>query len=315
MSASDIFVGIDLSKSGLEIGLLPQSRTWKSSNNEWGLTELVKHLAALRPRLVVMEATGEYRPVQIVLEEAGLSVRAVSIHQTRDFLNALGVLAKTDAIDAMVLARYAQSVWPEAPLGKDKETKQLEAILMRRCQLAKMLTTERNRLATAIKPVRRDIETHISWLEKSLKQIDKDTNGFIKNMPIWGQKQKVIQIVPGSGPIWATMLLALLPQLGRLNRRRITELVGLTSFNLDSDKFKGRRYIWEGRAVARLMMHIATLVPIQGINIIRPFYRRPTTAWDKTTVAITVYMGKLLTILNTMICKGDTRDPLRATGV
>lgn len=312
MSSSDIFVGIDLSKSELEIGLLPQTRTWKLSNDEWGLTQLVKRLAALRPRLVAVEATGE-RTVQVLLEEAGLSVRVVSFPQMRNFLNSLGVLAKTDAIDALVLARYAQSLWPEARRGKDKETKELEALLIRRHQLAEMLTTEKDRLGNAIKRVRGDIEAHVSWLEKCLKQIDNDTNGFIKSMPIWGRKQKVIQIVPGAGPNWATMLLTLLPQLEKLHRRRITPLAGLAPFNLDSDKIRGRRYIQEGRTVVTAMMYITALVSTRSISIMEPFYHCLTAAGEKPKVVISACMGKLLNVLNSMIRKGDTWDHLRVT--
>lgn len=203
MSTSDVFVGIDLSKSVLEVGVLPRLRTWKLSYDEWGLTELVKRLAALRPRLVVVEGKGKMAPpVQNLLIEAGLSVSVVTPGQMRDFVSGLGGLKMTRGTHALVLAQYGQTAALDAPCEGDKEAKELEAILVRRCQLVEMLTTEKDRLGTGVERVRGDIRAHIRWLKKCLNEIDKDTNGIIKSMPIWGQMKKVIQVVPGAGPIW-----------------------------------------------------------------------------------------------------------------
>lgn len=219
MYASDVFIGIDPSGYELAIAALPQNQIWKASHGEWGLTELVKRLAALRPRVVVIESTrGMERPVQSLLEEAGLSVHIVSSAQIRNFLNRQG-FAKTDAERAVVLARYGQSVAPQIRREKDRGSTELESLLTRRCQLLEMLTTEKDRVRTQSKRVRGDVEAHISWLEKCLRLIDKDTSGLVKKMPIWSQQKRPIQIVPGAGPNWIISLLALLPQVAILNLR------------------------------------------------------------------------------------------------
>jgi transposase len=316
MDSSEIFVGIDVSKSELEVGVLPASRTWKIGNDEKGITDLVQQLVEVRPALVLMEATGGLeRLVQSVLEEAGLPVRVVNPRQARDFAKALGILAKTDGIDALVLARYAQTLKPEPRRGKDKETRELEALFMRRRQLVDMLTAEKNRLKTAPKRVRGDIESHIAWLEKCLKDIDKDTRAFIKSMPVWREKDEIIRSVPGGGPVLATTLLALLPELGTLNRRQIAALVGLAPFNRDSGTFRGKRCIWGGRALVRSVLYMATLSATRCNEIIRGFYQRLIEAGKNRKLALTACMRKLLTILNTMVRNGGTWDPKRTANV
>lgn len=310
MDSSEVFVGIDISKSELEVGVLPEARTWKVSNDERGITELAVRLTALGPRLVIMEATGGLeRLVQSVLDEAGLPVRVVNPRQSRDFAKALGVLAKTDAIDALVLARYGESLKPEPRPSKDRETRELEALLVRRRQLVQMLVAEKNHLNSAPKSIRSSIETNIAWLRKCLKEIEKDTERFIKAMPIWREKDKIIQSVPGAGPGLARTLLALLPELGKLSRRQIAALVGLAPFNRDSGAFKGRRSIWGGRCWVRCMLYMPTLAAIRWNPIIGSFYRRLIEAGKLKKVAITACMRKLLTILNTMVRDATRWNP------
>ncbi len=203
MSSSDVFVGLDLSKSVLRICVLPQSRIWEWSNDKRGLTELVKSLVALCPSLVTMEGKGKTRHrVRSRLEEAGLSVSVVKPSQMRELVKSLGVLSNTHAIYAMVLARHGQLAATKARCEGEKQAGELDALLMRRCQLAEMLTTERVRLRTGPECVSGAIKAHISWLENCLKRIDKDTDGMIKTKPIWGQNRRVVNLVPGAGPIW-----------------------------------------------------------------------------------------------------------------
>lgn len=314
MESSEVFVGIDISKSELEVGVLNgPPKTWKTGNDDTGAVTLVQRLIQLNPVLVVMEATGGLeRPVQSVLEAAGLSVRVVNPRQVRDFAKAMGILAKTDRIDAMVLARYAQTIKPEPRRGKDKETTELEALLTRHRQLVDMLTAEKNRLKTTPKRVRGSIESHITWLEKCLKRVDKETRGFIKSMPIWREKDEIIQSAPGGGPVLATTVLASLPEAGRLNRRQITALVGLAPFNRDSGKHTGKRCVWGGRANVRSALYMATLAAIRCNEVIRRFYQRLIENGKPRKLAITACMRKFLTILNAMLRNGTRWDPQRA---
>jgi transposase len=310
MDSAEIFVGIDISKSELEVGVLPEAQTWKVSNDERGITELAVRLTGLEPRLVIMEATGGLeRLVQSVLEEAGLPVRVVNPRQSRNFANALGVLAKTDAIDAFVLARYGESLKPEPRPSKDKETRELEALLVRRRQLVKILVAEKNHLRTAPKSIRPSIEANIAWLGKCLKEIEKDTTRFIKAMPVWREKDKIIRSMSGAGPGLARTLLALLPELGTLNRKQIAALVGLAPFNRDSGAFKGKRSIWGGRSWVRCMLYMPTLAAIRWNPIIRSFYHRLLEAGKLKKVAIAACMRKLLTILNSMVRDGTRWNP------
>jgi transposase len=315
MKTSEVFVGIDISSLELEIGLLPQSQTWKSPNDETGMSELIERLAELGPTLVVMEATGGLeRPVHTILEEAGLAVRVVNPRQVRDFAKALGILAKTDAIDALVLAKYAQSLKPEPRPAKDKQTRELEALLKRHCQLVDMLTQERNRLRTTPKSVRGNLEAHIAVLKKYLNDVDKETRSFIKRMPIWKEKDEIIRSVPGAGPVLSVTVLSSVPEMGALNRRKIGALIGVVPFNCDSGKFKGRRRCWGGRADVRSILYMATLAAIRCNVIIRPFYQRLIAAGKDKKVAITACMRKFLTILNTMLRNGTKWNPVLATG-
>ncbi len=309
MKSQDLFIGIDISKDELELGMLPGSESHTIKHNEEGLTELVKRLSGLSPKLIVMEATGGLeRALRDVLETAGFLVRVVNPRNVRDFAKGLGILAKTDSIDALVLAKYAQLVKPEPRPAKDKETQELEALLMRRRQLMEMITAEKNRLKRSSKAVRGNIEAHIQWLKKCVGDLDKDLKAMIKNSPFWSEKEKILRSIPGVGPVLVIALLALLPELGRLNRRQISALVGVAPFNRDSGMFKGVRCSWGGRKLLRTILYMATLAAIRFNPVIRRFYLRLMEKGKVHKVAATACMRKLITIINTMVRNGTMWD-------
>ena len=303
MTSKGLVVGIDISKARLDVGVVPTSQKWNVPNEAEGLAELAYKLSDLSPKLVVMEATGGLeRPVRTVLEQAGLRCAVVNPRQVRDFAKSMGILAKTDSLDALVLATFGDKVEPEARPGKDQDTQELEAMLTRRRQLIEILTGEKNRLKTAVSvQVRTSIEEHIAWLEKRIKGIDTDMRMRIRNMPEWREKDKIIQSVPGVGPVLVLTLLTGLPELGTLNRRKIASLVGLAPFNRDSGTFRGQRRIWGGRASVRSALYMAALSAIRWNRDIKAFYNRLIEAGKKPKVAITACMRKLLTILNSMV--------------
>ena len=299
----DLIVGIDISKDRLDIGIVPTSEKWNVPNEVDGLAELAWRLSDLSPKLVVMEATGGLeRPVRAVLEQAGLRCAVVNPRQVRDFAKAMGILAKTDAIDALVLAAFGEKVEPEARPGKDQDTQELEAILTRRRQLVGILTGEKNRLKQVSSArVRTNIQEHIAWIEKCLKDLDKEMKTRIKDMPEWREKGKIIQSVPGVGPVTMRTLLALLPELGKLSRKEIAALTGLAPFNRDSGKFKGQRHIWGGRKAVRSVLYMAAVTAIRWNSVLKTFYDRLIEAGKKKKVAITACMRKLVIILNSMV--------------
>lgn len=303
----DFVVGIDVSKDRLDIGVVPTSEKWSIPNEVDGLAELACKLSDLSPKLVVMEATGGLeRPVRAVLEQAGLPCAVVNPRQVRDFAKSMGILAKTDSLDALVLARFGEKVEPEVRPGKDKETQELQAIVTRRRQLIGILTAEKNRLGQETSAnMRTNIRDHMSWIKNCLKDLDKDMRTRIKDMPGWREKEKIIQSVPGVGPVTLCTLLALFPELGKLTRRQIAALAGLAPFNRDSGKFRGQRHIWGGRASVRSALYMATLSAISWNPVIKTFYNRLIEAGKKKKVAITACMRKLLIILNSMVRSGS----------
>lgn len=302
MTQMECFVGIDVSKAQLDIVLLPSGRTWQIEREEAAITSLVGELRELSPWLVVLEATGGLEaPLTAALATAALPVVVVNPRQARDFAKAAGILAKTDVIDAGVLARLGQTLRPAVRPLKDEETRELEALLTRRRQLLEMLTMEKNRLHIASKAVRRDLTAHIAWLTKRLKDVNGELKAAIEATELWRRKDEIIRSVPGAGRVLSLTLLAGLPELGRLNRRQIAALVGVAPFNCDSGTLRGTRRIWGGRAAVRTVLYMATVSAIRCNPVIRDFHHRLRTAGKKPKVAITACMRKLLTILNAMI--------------
>ena len=306
MNQSKRSVGIDVSKAKLDVAVVPEDETWSTTNEESGIDQLIKRLKALRPRLIVLEATGGLEiPVVAALGAAKLPAVVVNPRQVRDFAKATGTLAKTDAIDALVTARFAEAVRPQIRPIKDQEARELSALVARRRQLVDMLTAEKNRLSSAPKSVGKSIKEHIAWLEQRLTHINKDLKKAIKESPIWRHKEALLKSSPGVGDVLAVSLLAGVPELGTLNRKEVAALVGVAPLNRDSGQFRGKRTIWGGRKDVRAVLYMATLSAVRFNPVIKKFYDRLTNTGKTNKTAITACMRKLLVILNAMV-KNDT---------
>ena len=309
------FTGIDVSKDRLDVAQRPPAAAWSVSNSEEGIQELVQALAPTHPELVVMEATGGLEtPLVAALLAAQLPTVVANPRQVRDFAKATGQLAKTDAIDAGILAHFAEAVRPEVRPFPDAATRELDALLTRRRQLIEMRTSESNRLLrTAAQRVRRDIQAHLRWLERQRAELEKDLDDFIKQSPAWREKDNLLRGVKGVGPVLSATLLGELPELGRLNRREIAKLVGVAPLNDDSGKFRGPRRIWGGRASVRASLYMGTLVASRYNPAIREVYQRLLAAGKPKKLALTACMRKLLTILNAIARDNEMREivPLR----
>jgi transposase len=310
MSKTERAVGIDVSKGLLDVAVLPEGESWSATNDEEGITQVVKRLKSLRPRLVVLEATGGMETALVgAAATARLPVVVVNPRQVRDFAKSVGALAKTDAIDARVLARFAEAVRPEVRPLKDKEASQLSALIARRRQLVEMLTAEKNRLGSAPEAIHPSLEEHIEWLEQRLTDINGKLRKAIKKSPVWRAKEQLLRTAPGVGAVLSATLVAGLPELGALNRKRIAALVGVAPFNRDSGKYRGKRCIWGGRGSIRAVLYMATLAATRFNPAIRAFYLRLCAAGKEKKVALTACMRKLLTILNAMVKTGTPWQP------
>lgn len=302
MEVVPIFIGIDVSKATLDVAMRPSGEKLSVGNDEASIQALVQRLSELRPALIVLEATGGLeRSVTGALGSAQLPVVVVNPRQVRDFAKATGQLAKTDRIDAEVLARFAQAVRPPLRPLPDEVSLELRALIARRRQLIEMMVAERNRLSAASRAVRKRIEAHLRWLEAELERADKDLDQAIRQSPIWKEHEDLLKSVPGIGPIVSRTLLAELPELGTLNRKQIAALAGVAPFNRDSGTFRGRRGIWGGRATVRAALYMAALVASRRNSVIRDFYKRLRDKGKAPKVALVACMRKLLTILNAMI--------------
>lgn len=308
------FIGIDISKAYLDVALWPGETTWRETHGEAHLPRLVEQLKGLAPSLIVLEATGGYETdVATALAGAGLPVAVVNPRQVRDFAKSLGKLAKTDRLDAQILARFAQAIRPQARFLPDEQATQLQAALARRRQLIEMKIAEQNRLGLAHQTIQPRLQEHITWLEKELAELDEDLHTQIRQSAIWREKDDLLQSVPGIGKVTATTLLADLPELGQLNRKQIAALVGLAPFNCDSGLMRGKRMIWGGRAPVRNALYMAALVATRCNPVIKRFYEHLKQQGKVFKVAITACMRKLLTILNAMVRAHQTWCPALAT--
>jgi len=305
--STEHFVGIDVSKDKLDIAVYPTYQLFNVDNDQNGLDQLLQALQDLEPVLIVFESTGGYELLAVTtLYAAGLPVVIINARQIRDFAKSVGKLAKTDTIDAQIIAHFASAIRPKLRPLKDKVTQQLTALVTRRRQLVEMIVAESNRLASATKQNRRDIKTHIRWLKKRLAQIDTNIKGQIRKSPLFFKKDKILQTTPGVGPTTSATLISGVPELGTMDRKKIASLIGLAPLNRDSGRFRGRRMIWGGRAHVRSVLYMSTLSAIQFNPIIRQFYNRLREAGKCNKVAMTACMRKLLTILNAMV--RDQRD-------
>lgn len=314
METVPFFVGIDVSKEHLDLAVRPTQETWQVPQNDQSIQEMVTVLQGLQPTLVVLEATGGLEvPVAAALGVAGLPVAVVNPRQVRDFARATGRLAKTDRLDAQVLAHFAEAVRPQPRSLPDTQSQELAALLTRRQQLVQMLTAENNRLSSALSPVRPGLQSHIQWLEQELAELDRGLRDTIKESPLWRAKDNLMQGVPGVGPVVSLTLLADLPQLGALSRQQISALVGVAPLNRDSGSLRGKRGIWGGRARVRANLYMAALVATRYNPTIRNFYHRLLEAGKAKKVALVACMRKLLTILNSMLKHNRPWDPGLAT--
>jgi len=298
-----MFIGIDVSKARLDVCARPGGRVWKVNNDEAGIAQLVGEVAELRPALVVMEPTGGFEmPAAAALAVAGIPLAVVNARQVRDFAKAVGKLAKTDVIDAEVLARFGEAVRPEPRGMPDEQTQELSAQLTRRRQIVEMLTAETNRMyAARVEKLRKRIYAHVKWLRQQLKDADDDIDRHLRETPIWREKDDLLQSVPGVGRVLSRTLLAELPELGTLDRREIAALVGVAPINRDSGTSHRKRVTWGGRAVVRAPLYMAALVATRHNPIIRTTYERLLAAGKAKKLALVACMRKLLVILNAIV--------------
>lgn len=305
MNQESIVVGIDVSKNEFVIATHPSDDRWTSPTDPRAIDTLVQRLCVLQPQLIVMEASGGYEgPLAAACAAVGLPLAIVNPRQVRAFAQALGRTAKTDAIDAAVLALFGARIQPTPRPLPSVETTQLAQLVARRRQLLEMLTAERQRLAqlgTTTGPVARDLRNHIRWLEKRVTDADADIHTAIQRSPIWRANDDLLRSVPAIGPKTSRTLLAELPEIGTLNRRTIAALVGVAPFNCDSGQFRGRRMIWGGRSSVRAALYMAALVASRHNPVLARFYQRLTAAGKPKKVALVAVMRRLLTIINAMI--------------
>jgi transposase len=287
----------------------PEVARFNVANDEAGVRELVQKMTRLRPLAIVLEATGGFEMLVVSrLAAAGLPVVVANPRQIRDFGRATGQLAKTDALDAKLIARFAESVRPATRPVKDKSRRDLEALVLRRTQLSGILTAERNRRATASGAVARSLDANVRWLKRNLRALDLAIAKLVRTAPLWRAQDELLRGVPGVGPVLSVTLLAGLPELGRLNRKQIAALVGVAPLNRDSGSFRGMRCVWGGRAHVRSVLYMATLAGVRFNPLLRMFYLRLRASGKKPKVALTACMRKLLTILNAM---ARSRTPWR----
>jgi transposase len=300
--SESLCLGIDVSKAQLDVACYPLKERPTFANDDAGIAELVRYVDQLQPHLVVMEATGGYEVCAACqLAASDLPVAVVNPRQVRDFAKSRNRLAKTDAIDASVLAEFAHVNQPEPRPLPDLAAQELRALVTRRRQLLGMLRAESNRLDTAPSCLQASIKQHIAWLRKQIEALDDDLERTIRSSPVWREKEQLLRTVPGVGPTTSAMLVAHLPELGALNRRQIAALVGVAPFNRDSGIFRGKRTCWGGRAPVRAALYMATLAATRHNPVIRRFYHRLKQAGKVSKVALTACMRKLLTILNAMV--------------
>jgi len=313
MPAPACFVGIDVAKATLDVAARPSGEHWSAPNDEAGIRALVARLQPLAPALIVLEATGGFETATVAaVAAAGLAVVVANPRQVRDFARATGQLAKTDALDAQVLALFAERVRPEPRPLPDAAVQALDAFLTRRRQLLEMLTAEKNRLGFAAAPVRRDITQHIRWLERRLRDVDGDLEQAIHASPVWRAKEDLLRSVPGVGPVVSRTLLGELPELGTLTHKQIAALVGVAPRACDSGTLRGKRMVWGGRAPVRAVLYMGALVATRHNPAIRAFYARLRAAGKPAKVALVACMRKLLTILNAILRTGTPWRPLGA---
>ncbi len=290
----ECFVGIDVSKAHLDVSMRPIDRHLQVGNDPDGIASLIGQLLAYPVRLVVVEATGGYeRDVFAQLSAAGIAIARINPRQARDFAKSTGKLAKTDKIDAHVLAHFAQAIQPQSRSVPSEQTTQLQALLNRRRQVVEMLVAEKNRLNISHRTVQPRVQDHIDWLEAELDDLNRQLQTALEQDPNWREQNDLLRSVPGVGPVLATTLLAELPELGQLDRKKIAALVGVAPFNCESGLMHGKRMVWGGRGSVRQALYMATLAARRFNPVIRAFFERLTKSGKPFKVALTACMRKL----------------------
>lgn len=297
------YVGIDVAKDRLDVVVRSTGEYLGTTNDERGIKAVVRHLRKQEEiTLVVLEATGGLeQPAAAALALAGVPVAIVNPRQVRDFAKAVGRLAKTDRIDAAVLAHFAEAIRPEVRPLANEQARELAAVLLRRRQLLAMITAEGNRVRTAPKTVGKRIEAHLRWLRKELTRANEDLARTVRESPVWREKDDLLRSVPGVGPTLSATLLAELPELAHLDRRQLAALVGVAPLNRDSGTLRGIRTVWGGRSGVRTTLYMATLSATRHNPAIREFYARLCAKGKPKKVALTACMRKLLAILGAVL--------------
>ena len=303
MEQKETYVGVDVAKAQLDVAVRPSGDSWQISRDQAGFRQLIPRLRALEPAMVLLEASGGLElPLVAALAAEAVPVVVVNPRQVRDFAKATGRLAKTDTLDAAVLAHFAEVVRPPVRPLRDTEAQVLASLVARRHQVMTMLVSEKNRLRSHAAPaVRTRIEAHIAWLEQELDDLDKNLRRTLRQSPVWRDKDDLLRTVPGVGEQVSLTLLAYLPELGTLDRRQIAALVGVAPFNRDSGTLRGKRSVWGGRARVRAALYMGALVASRCNPVIRTFYQKLLAAGKPKKLALTAFMRKLLVILNSML--------------
>ena len=301
------WVGIDISKATLDVFVQPTGRHWQVANRPAQIDQLADQLAELAPERIVVEASGGYEaPLVAALASRPLPVVVVNPRQVRDFARATGQLAKTDRIDAQVLAQFGEAIRPEVRPLPDATTRALRALVSRHRQLQDMLIAEQNRLVSAAvqdapEPLRDQLGEHIDWLRRQLAHVDDDLHRQLETSPVWRERDDLLRTIPGIGPVASATLLSQVPELGQLDRKAIAKLVGVAPLNRDSGTLRGRRRVWGGRAAVRAVLYMAALVATRHNPSIRDFYARLRAAGKPPKVALVACMHKLLLLCNSVL--------------
>jgi transposase len=312
MDDQGVVVGIDVSKAQLDTAFGAEGEAAAFSNDEPGVSQLLDRLSAMQPSLVVMEASGGYETAAATaIAAAGWRLAVVNPRQVRDFARATGRLAKTDQIDAAILAAFGKAIEPQVTRLPDEEAQALQALLVRRHQLVGMRAQERQRLEHAQALMRKQIKKHIAWLDQEIDKLDVDITAGLRKSPVWRAKDELLRSLKGIGPVTSGTLLVALPELGHLDRRTIAALVGLAPFNRDSGKMRGRRSIYGGRARIRTLLYMAATAAVRSNPVIRAFYERLKSRGKPHKVAMVACMRKMLTILNAMVRESTPWTPER----
>ena len=306
MEQEATYVGINVAKAKVDVAVRPTDVRWEVPNDGAGARQLVPRLKALEPVMVLLEASGGLElPLVAALAAAAVPVVVVNPRQVRDFAKVTGTLAKTDTLDAAVLAHFADAIRPDVRPLKDAETQVLASLVARRHQVVAMLVSEKNRLRRAISAVRPRVEAHIAWLEQELEDLDQGLRQTLRQSPLWREKDDLLRTVPGVGEQLSLTLLANLPELGTLNRRQIAALVGVAPYNRDSGTLRGKRAVWGGRSRVRAVLYMGALVASRHNPAIRDFYQRLLAAGKPKKVELVASIRKLLVILNSMLKHGS----------